>query len=65
MVIVKNEVVYLVEWVYYYLYFGILVIEVYYNGCNDNIFEVVEVLSNEFVIFINVDVIFENFRVKL
>lgn len=40
--IVKDEVVYFIEWVYYYFYFGFDDIEIYINRILDNFVEVFE-----------------------
>lgn len=57
-VVVKNELFYLLEWIFYYFYFGFKEIDIYYNGCIDNIIDFIFLLVDFFVNFINCDDIF-------
>ena len=56
--VAKNESAYLLEWVFHHLYMGFSEIDIYYNGCNDNTLDLIPLLNDFPVNFINADDIF-------
>jgi len=53
--VAKNESPYLLEWIFHHLYFGFKEIDIYYNGCTDNTTDLIPLLADFPVNFINCD----------
>ena len=56
--VAKNESAYLLEWIFHHLYMGFSEIDIYYNGCNDNTLDLIPLLNDFPINFINADDIF-------
>ncbi|MDO6569271.1 glycosyltransferase family 2 protein [Alteromonas sp. 1_MG-2023] len=57
--VAKNESAYLLEWIFHHLYMGFSEIDIYYNGCSDNTLDLIPLLKDFPVNFINADDTFD------